>query len=211
MVTRGTRRRAIGSLWAVAAQARIRAAVLLAAVVISLVGAVIWSRTVASDDAETVDAVLDTPGEYLAPGTPTNPPLPVDRLPAIELATADGQPAVLASDGRPMVVNLWYSTCAPCERELVDLAAVHADVGEFVRFIGVNPMDSPETMEQFAAARNVTYELLRDPESALADELAIVAYPVTLFVGRDGAILERTGPLDADGVRERIATYWAVG
>ena len=62
-----------------------------------------------------------------------------------------------------MVVNLWYSTCAPCERELVDLAAVHADVGEFVRFIGVDPLDSPETMEQFAAARDVTYELLRIP------------------------------------------------
>ena len=66
-------------------------------------------------------------------------------------------------------------------------------------------------MKEFAAARDVTYELLRDPESALADELAIVAYPVTLFVGRDGAILERTGPVDADDVRQRIADYWAVG
>jgi len=195
----------------VAARARFRAVVLLAAVGISLVGAVIWSRTVASDDAETVDAVLDTPGEYLEPGTPTNPPLPVDRLPAIELRTADGQPAVLTSDGRPMVINLWYSTCAPCERELVELASVEADLGEFVRFVGVNPLDSPETMNEFAAARDVRYELLRDPESALADELAIVAYPVTLFVGRDGAILERTGPVDADDVRQRIAEYWAVG
>jgi thiol-disulfide isomerase/thioredoxin len=195
----------------VAARARFRAVVLLAAVGISLIGAVIWSRTVASDDAESADAVLDTPGEYLEPGTPTNPPLPVDRLPAIELTTADGQPAVLTSDGRPMVINLWYSTCAPCERELVELASVEADLGEFVRFVGVNPLDSPETMNEFAAARDVTYELLRDPESALADELAIVAYPVTLFVGRDGAILERTGPVDAADVRQRIAEYWAVG
>ena len=194
-----------------AARARFRAVVLLAAVGISLVGAVIWSRTVASDDAESADAVLDTPGEYLEPGTPTNPPLPVDRLPAIELTTADGQAAVLTSDGRPMVINLWYSTCAPCERELVELASVEADLGEFVRFVGVNPLDSPETMNEFAAARDVTYELLRDPESALADELAIIAYPVTLFVGRDGAILERTGPVDADDVRQRIAEYWAVG
>jgi thiol-disulfide isomerase/thioredoxin len=195
----------------VAARARFRAVVLLAAVGISLIGAVIWSRTVASDDTESADAVLDTPGEYLEPGTPTNPPLPVDLLPAIELRTADGQPAVLASDGRPMVINLWYSTCAPCERELVELASVEADLGEFVRFVGVNPLDSPETMMEFAAARDVTYELLRDPESTLADGLAIVAYPVTLFVGRDGAILERTGPVDADDVRQRIAEYWAVG
>ena len=48
-------------------------------------------------------------------------------------------------------------------------------------------------MPRFAAERGVTYELLRDPELALADELGVVAYPVTLFVDADGTILERTG------------------
>ena len=34
-----------------------------------------------------------------------------------------------------MVVNVWYSTCPPCARELADFAAVHAEIGDEVRFV----------------------------------------------------------------------------
>ena len=187
----------------------LRFAALLAAIPISLAGALIWSRVVTSDPSS--DAVLTEPGEYVEPGAATNPPLPTDRLPVVDLLGADGSTVELASDGRPMVVNLWYSTCPPCARELVDFAAVHEQLGDAVRFVGVNPLDSAAEMERFAADRGVDYELLRDPESALADQVGAVAYPVTLFVGRDGFLLERTGTLDADELRQRIADYWAVG
>ena len=83
-----------------------------------------------------------------------------------------------------MVVNLWYSTCPPCARELVDFAAVHDQLGDAVRFVGVNPLDSAAEMDRFAADRGVDYELLRDPDSVLADQVGAVTYPVTLFVGR---------------------------
>lgn len=187
----------------------LRLASLLVAIPISIVGALIWSR--ASSSSEPTDAVLVAPGEYVEPGASTNPALGTDRLPAVELVAADGSTVELASDGRPMVVNLWYSTCPPCARELVDFAEVHEQLGAAVRFVGVNPQDSIEVMQRFAADRDVTYELLRDPRGALADEVGVVAYPVTLFVGRDGYLLERTGPLDADALRRRIADYWAVG
>ena len=55
-----------------------------------------------------------------------------------------------------MVVNLWYSTCPPCARELADFAAVDAEVGDDVRFVGVNPYDTATTMTRFAADRGVT-------------------------------------------------------
>ena len=182
----------------------------VAAVLISGIGAVVWSRAVggggtAADD----DVVLDTPGEYVEPGAPTNPPLATDELPAVSLETVAGDPVDLApADGRPMVVNLWYSTCPPCARELADFAAVDAEVGDDVRFVGVNPYDTPATMARFAADRGVTYELLRDPGFVLADELGVVAYPVTLFVDPDGRIVERAGPIDAAELRARIADHW---
>ena len=54
-----------------------------------------------------------------------------------------------------------------------------------------------------------TYELLRDPGFELADELEIVAYPVTLFVDADGRIVDRTGPIDSAELRARIAEHWS--
>jgi len=187
----------------------LRSVALLAAIPISVVGAFVFSRVASSDGDR--DALLADPGEYVEPGASTNPPLAVDALPAVELVAADGASVELASDGRPMVVNLWYSTCPPCARELVDFATVDDDVGEFVRFVGVNPYDSAAEMVAFAGDRDVKYELLRDPDNALADALGVVTYPVTLFVGRDGYVLEQTGPLDAAELRARLARYWAIG
>ncbi len=189
-----------------AATVRVRLAVLAAAVGISAIGAVIWSN-VAGSDAKP-DAVLDQPGEYVQPGDSTNPPLPTDELPALTLSDASGRPVELAPDGRPMVVNLWFSTCAPCAKELADFAAVHGEVGDAVRFVGVDPFDTPGAMTRFATDRGVTYELLRDPSESLGRDLGVVAYPVTLFVAADGTILHSTGPIDADRLRARIDELW---
>jgi peroxiredoxin len=191
----------------VAATGRFRLLVIVAAVVVSALGAVVWSRSVSSEPEP--DAVLDVPGEYVEPGSPTNPPLPTDRLPALTLESAGGEPVELATDGRPMVVNLWYSTCIPCARELAAFAAVDAELGDAVRFLGVNPYDTASTMTRFAADRDVDYELLRDPGFELADELEIVAFPVTLFVAADGSIVDRTGPIDSAELRERIAEHFS--
>jgi len=198
----------------VGSPARLRAqlSVLLVAAVLVAVGAVVWTRLAADDDASSGDEVrLDTPGAYMEPGGPTNPPLPTDELPDVELVGADGS-AVRLGDGddRPMVVNLWYSTCPPCARELADFADVESELGDQVRFVGINPYDTAAAMERFAADRGVQFELLRDPEFAFADELRIVAYPVTLFVDADGRILERTGPIDDGELRQEISEQFGI-
>ena len=138
---------------------RVRLLVAGASLLVIAIGAVAWSRVVSSGDD--VDVVLDEPGNYVLPGLVTNPPLARDALPPVGLLDVDGRAVSLAPDGRPMVVNLWYSQCAPCARELADFAAVHAELGDAVRFVGVNPWDTASKMTSFAADRGVTYELLR--------------------------------------------------
>jgi thiol-disulfide isomerase/thioredoxin len=187
----------------VAATLRVRLAVLAAAVGISAVGAVVWSN-VATSGQQPLDAVLDEPGAYVDPAAPTNPPLTADALPDVMLVDAAGDDVALTTDGRPMVVNLWFSTCAPCTRELPAFAAVHGEVGDRVRFVGVNPYDSVDAMQRFASERGVDYELLRDPDEALGQALGVVAYPVSLFVAADGTILDESGPMDSTTLRNRI-------
>ena len=167
-------------------------------------GALVWSRTVADGGGDEVIR-LDTPGEYADPAM-SNPPNDGVELPAVELETADGSAATLSPDGRPMVVNLWYSTCPPCARELTYFAAVDADLGEEIRFVGVNPIDDVATMSGFAAERGVDYELLLDHDGALGDALGVVQYPVTLFVSAGGEIVAQTGPLSEGDLRRLAAT-----
>ena len=189
-----------------AATSRVRLLVAGASVLVAAVGAVAWSRAVSGGDD--VDVVLDEPGSYVLPGLVTNPPLATARLPAVDLLDDAGEATRLASDGRPMVVNLWYSRCAPCARELADFAAVHDELGGAVRFVGVNPMDTAATMTRFATDRGVTYELLRDRGGRFGEALDVAAYPVTLFVGPDGTVVDSTGAIEAGELRERIAELW---
>jgi thiol-disulfide isomerase/thioredoxin len=185
---------------------RVRLLVVVAAVVIAGVGAVAWSRVATSGDDP--DVVLDEPGNYVLPGLATNPSFASGDLPDVPLLDVDEQEVQLVPDGRPMVVNLWYSTCPPCARELVDFAAADEALGADVRFVGINPVDSTEVMIRFAGDRGVEYELLRDPSGRLGEELDVVAYPATLFVDGDGTILASTGVIDERGLRERIAELW---
>ena len=89
---------------------------LLAAVVGVVLGLCVVGAVVAltnDDDGVDGEFVLDQPGMYSESVTTidqTGKPLP-----DIELSDADGRPVALRSfEGKPMVINIWYSTCVPC-------------------------------------------------------------------------------------------------
>ncbi len=174
---------------------------LIGAAAVTGLGAVAWSRTVA-DDRDLV--VLDQPGEFVDPAA-TNEIQAGNQMPGFDLVDADGDSVRLESDGRPLVVNLWYSTCPPCARELAAFSEVEGEVGGDVRFVGVNPFDSNEDMVRFATERGVDYELLRDPDFAVGNELGVVQFPVTLFVNGDGEIIAQTGALSESELRGHLA------
>jgi thiol-disulfide isomerase/thioredoxin len=103
-----------------------------------------------------------------------------------------------------VVINVWNSTCGPCKKELPAFAAVHAQYGDRVRFVGVNTLDVPEVNESFARERGVQYELLRDVDGAFTDAVGIATQPVTLFVAADGTIVRQTGVLDEATLQQYV-------
>jgi thiol-disulfide isomerase/thioredoxin len=195
-------------------RSRLMAASLAMSVVISLLGGYAWSRTVADDDpsvdAELTDAQdrpqLGGPAEIVPNGNVAGEPLP-----AALLSDRDGNDIATSSlvGDRPLVINFWFSTCAPCAKELPEFSAAHAEFGEEVRFVGVNTIDSIPVMERFASERGVTYELLRDDLAEFTDGIEASNFPVTIFVTSDGTIVEQTGVVDLDGLRDKIANLQA--
>ena len=111
--------------------------------------------------------------------------------------------------GEPLVVNLWFSTCAPCLKEMPEFAEVDAETDD-VRFVGINLYDPLDVMQRFAAERGVEYDLYRDVDSGFTDAVRAAQFPVTLFVASDGTITSQTGVLDADQLRTRVANLLAL-
>jgi thiol-disulfide isomerase/thioredoxin len=194
----------------VAINRRLLAASLAAAVVVSIGGGYLLSRSDDSDPAEDETLVLDDPGVVQVPSIETNAVVAGSPLADATLVDNDGNEiASAALVGQPLIINVWNSTCAPCKKELPAFAAVHADLGDDIRFVGVNNLDNAEVNESFARDRGVRYELLRDTADSFASSLGIATLPVTLFVAPDGTILRQTGVLEEDELREYAAELLA--
>jgi len=191
------------------ARPRLLAASLTIAAVVGVVGGLAYARW-RDDDA--LDARLSgASGVVTYPdGGLTNDDVEGDRLPIVTLADADGND-VSTGDllGSPLVINFWFSTCPPCAKELPAFAEVHAEVGDDVRFVGVDTVDSVEAMQRFAGERGVEYELYRDEYAELTDGVGATAFPMTIFVDSDGVIVDQTGALDADTLRQKVGELQA--
>jgi peroxiredoxin len=187
------------------ARRRLLVASLVSALVVSAIGGWLLGRDRGADEVVNINnpALAGEPQGAI----PTAPALDGDPLPAVTLRTADGTEVdLLDLGGQPTVINLWFTTCQPCKKELPDFAVVHNELGERVRFIGVNPTgENADRAAAFAAERGVAYELYSDPTASLPTTLGIGTFPATLFVTPDGVIrTTHQGALDADELRRLI-------
>lgn len=105
--------------------------------------------------------------------------------------------AVNAGDGRPTVVNLWATWCAPCVREMPLLQATAERAGEAVRFVGIDTQDRPDSAAGLLDATGVGYEQFDDPDGIARTALRAVGLPVTVVFDAQGReVTRRAGEVD---------------
>ena len=112
--------------------------------------------------------------------------------------------------GRPAVVNLWASWCAPCRRELPALNT-YAQRGT-VLVIGVATEDRRGGTGAIIDEFGLGFPTLFDREGRLLKAIGSVPLPVTLFLTADGTIAytHRAGALDTAGFERLAREYLGV-
>ena len=163
----------------------------------------------ASDNGQAVavanDAALAPSADEAAPvqGSASKAGL-VDRshkgeaAPAATFANAAGKPmTVRAFAGKPALVNLWATWCAPCVKEMPTLDAAAKAVGGRVRFVAISQDMDPKKARGFFAERHLSaIQPMYDPQ--LGFSLALNAnLPTTILYDKQGRELWRvTGERD---------------
>jgi thiol-disulfide isomerase/thioredoxin len=121
--------------------------------------------------------------------------------PAVTFKNADGEDTSLADlRGRPVLVNLWATWCAPCVKELPTLDALADRPGAPLVMALSQDMAAQDKVRTFLAERNIALDAWQDQEMAISSALGVQILPTTILYGSDGREVWRfTGDLDWTG------------
>jgi thiol-disulfide isomerase/thioredoxin len=95
--------------------------------------------------------------------------------------------------GQVVVVNVWWSLCGPCIREMPMLVDAEAELpADETEFVGINIRDlAPENAQAFERDRGVDYPSIYDPGSETLDEFGRyrpASMPSTAVLDRQGRV-----------------------
>jgi thiol-disulfide isomerase/thioredoxin len=135
-------------------------------------------------DVTKLDPNAKMPPEFANPNDVTG-----QRLPKLTYLTFDGETKQLTTDGKPLLINVWSSTCVPCVSEMPALEKVWQASKDDITILGLDYLESPELGQAMADRTGVTYPLGRDEKGTLLRSLGGVGLPYTVLVGRNGTIL----------------------
>jgi len=185
--------------------------------------AVWWVAGIAAAAGLSAGAWLSRPtpppvASMSAPATPLKSAMPVqgvqigELMPAFTLPDLDGMPVQFPDrfKGKPLLINVWASWCAPCIEEMPELArfaARHADAGPQV--VGL-ALDTPEAVLDFLGNVPVYYPIVietpgpNDASVKLGNSQGLLPYSV--LVDAQGRVLkQKLGPFKAGEIDAWVA------
>tara|TARA_Y100001936_G_scaffold200589_1_gene202441 strand:- start:7139 stop:7684 length:546 start_codon:yes stop_codon:yes gene_type:complete len=117
-----------------------------------------------------------------------------------------GEESFSSFAGKPLIVNFFASWCAPCVKEMPDFEKLHTNHGEHVTILGL-AVEGRRPALELIGSTGVTYPVGLD-ENDLLIELGGFAMPTTVFISKDGQILEsHSGVINYTGLLSRLEGF----
>jgi thiol-disulfide isomerase/thioredoxin len=119
----------------------------------------------------------------------------------------DGRTVTLAeaAQGRPAVINLWASWCAPCRAEMPTLANAQQREAD-IAFLFVNQGERTGIVQAYLQREGLALRgVLLDPARTLGPAAGSTGLPTTLFVDARGRVVHaHLGIINAAALRARV-------
>ncbi len=122
----------------------------------------------------------------------------------LKFSTFDGDENSLSVfAGQPLIVNFFASWCTPCVKEMPDFERLHGNQGDQLNILGL-AVEGVRPAREIVESTGITYRVGLDEHDLLL-ELGGFAMPTTVFISKDGELLEsHSGVLDYSGLVTRV-------
>lgn len=107
-------------------------------------------------------------------------------------AEDDAVPAPLRGyAGRVVYVDFWASWCTPCAESFPWLNRMQAKYGPRLAVVGVSVDTEARDRQAFLARHPAQFDIVADPQGALAERYRIEGMPSAVLLDADGRVLHR--------------------
>jgi thiol-disulfide isomerase/thioredoxin len=94
--------------------------------------------------------------------------------------------------GKPLVINVWASWCAPCRAEMGSLDRLaRRHNGRQFHIIGISTDDHADKAQAFVVGAGVSFDNYLDKNLVLENMLGANRIPLTVLVDKDGKVVRK--------------------
>lgn len=113
-----------------------------------------------------------------------------DRAPNFDLPTVNSEASLSlnSSEGRPVILNFWSSTCSACLKELPDLNQLHKEGG--VTVIGIALDEDSSQVKQIVEDKAIEFDVVLGTQQ-LFEQYEGYGIPYTLVLDKNKTIRKR--------------------
>lgn len=108
--------------------------------------------------------------------------------------------------GKPVMLNVWSSTCGPCIAEAPFLQTQWQHVrSQGVVFLGIDFQDTQSDGLRFLQQYGITYPNVMDATGSISIDYGVTGTPESIFINRQGKVVSRViGQLTAQTLQSNL-------
>lgn len=120
-------------------------------------------------------------------------------IPAVNIQTLEGSTfntSNISNDGAPIIINFWATWCAPCKRELNNIAEMYEDWQDEtnVKIVAISIDDTRNIAKvaPYVNGKNWDYEVYLDPNGDFKRAMGVNNVPHTFLLDGNGKIVHQS-------------------